>query len=122
MPDDPAPPAAPSSGGGLPPEGEPVALRDVQGLIRSMFGAKDAARGPEATFLWFSEEVGELAAALRGGPREELALEFADVLAWLATLANIAGVDLEAAVRAKYGAGCPRCGAAVCVCDPAKKP
>ena len=106
----------------LPPPGEAVALRDVQSLIRSMFGAKDAARGPEATFLWFSEEVGELAGALRAGDRDELALEFADVLAWLATLANIAGVDLEDAVRAKYGAGCPRCGAAVCACDPARKP
>ena len=105
----------------LPPPGQPVSLRDVQALIRRMFGEKDAARGPEATFLWFTEEVGELAGALRGGTREELALEFADVLAWLATLANIAGVDLEEAVRAKYGAGCPRCGAAVCACDPAKK-
>nr|WP_242687936.1 MazG nucleotide pyrophosphohydrolase domain-containing protein [Alienimonas californiensis] len=106
----------------LPPPGQDVSLRNVQDLIRSMFGEKDAARGPEATFLWFTEEVGELAGALRGGPKEELALEFADVLAWLATLANIAGVDLEEAVRAKYGGGCPRCGAAVCVCDPAKKP
>lgn len=105
----------------LPPPGQDVSLRHVQDLIRSMFGEKDAARGPEATFLWFTEEVGELAGALRGGPKEELALEFADVLAWLATLANIAGVDLEEAVRAKYGGGCPRCGAAVCVCDPAKK-
>ncbi|NNJ26933.1 MazG nucleotide pyrophosphohydrolase domain-containing protein [Alienimonas chondri] len=114
-------PAAPSPVR-LPPTGEPISLQDVQRLIRSMFGEKDAARGPEATFLWFTEEIGELAGALRNGTREELALEFADVLAWLATLANIAGVDLEEAVRAKYGSGCPRCGAAVCVCDPAKKP
>ena len=106
----------------LPPPGEPISLGDLQALIASMFGAKDAARGAEATFLWFSEEVGELAAALRGDDAENLALEFADVLAWLATLANIAGVDLDAAVRAKYGAGCPRCGAAVCACDAALKP
>ena len=115
----------PADAAQTPPAGLPagdVSLREFQALIERMFGAKDADRGAEATFLWFAEEVGELAAALRSGPREELALEFADVLAWLATLANIAGVDLDAAVRAKYGGGCPRCGAAVCRCDPARKP
>ena len=63
------------------------------------------------------EEVGELSSALRSGAKAELAAEFADVLAWLATLANIAGVDLDAAVRAKYGGGCPGCGKSPCVCD-----
>ena len=111
----------------LPPPGEPVSLEDFQRLIEAMFGAKDAARGADATFLWFSEEVGELAGELRavtrgGGDRANLAREFADVLAWLATLANIAGVDLEAAVRDKYGAGCPACGRPVCACGPAAKP
>ena len=48
--------------------------------------------------------------------------EFADVLAWLATLANIAGVDLEAAVRAKYGGGCPGCGKTPCACAQTEKP
>ena len=120
-PDSPPPP------GGLPPPGEPVSLDDLQRLIRAMFGAKDEARGAEATFLWFAEEVGELAAGLRSrdrsaADRENLALEFADVLAWLATLANIAGVDLSAAVRAKYGGGCPGCGAAVCACGADVKP
>ncbi len=49
-------------------------------------------------------------------------LEFADVLAWLATLANIAGVDLEDAMRAKYGAGCPGCGMPTCICGTSEKP
>ena len=44
------------------------------------------------------------------------------MLAWLATLANIAGVDLEAAIQAKYGAGCPGCGRTPCACDRAEKP
>jgi NTP pyrophosphatase (non-canonical NTP hydrolase) len=91
-------------------------------MIRQMYGQKDAARGDAATFLWLTEEFGELATALRAGSDEELALEMADVLAWLATLANIRGVDLEAAVLKKYGAACPGCGAAPCVCDPAEKP
>jgi NTP pyrophosphatase (non-canonical NTP hydrolase) len=76
----------------------------------------------EGTFMWFMEEVGELSAALRGGSHQERVYEFADVLAWLATLANIAGVNLDEAMRAKYGAGCPTCGKAPCICGDANKP
>lgn len=97
-----------------------MTLSEFQRLIRETFGAKDARRGVEGTFMWFMEEVGELSASLREGPREELEREFADVLAWLATLANVAGVDLEEAVRTKYGRGCPRCGRNPCVCGEAK--
>ena len=102
--------------------GDGVTLRELQRTIREMYGDKDAARGAEATFLWLAEEFGELATALRSGTHEELALEMADVLAWLATLANIRGVDLDDAVRRKYGAGCPGCGRSPCACDPAEKP
>ena len=49
-------------------------------------------------------------------------MEMADVLAWRVTLANVRGVDLEAAVLAKYGQACPGCDAVPCVCDPAAKP
>jgi NTP pyrophosphatase (non-canonical NTP hydrolase) len=100
-----------------------VTFPEFQQLIRAQFGDKDARRGVDGTFMWFVEEVGELAAALRGGhPHEELAAEFADVLAWLCTLANIAGVDLEAAVKAKYAGGCPGCAKTPCVCDAGEKP
>jgi NTP pyrophosphatase (non-canonical NTP hydrolase) len=98
----------------------PLTLGQFQQRIRVLFGAKDASRGVEGTFMWFMEEVGELAAALRSGPAEELALEFADVLAWLVTLANIAGVDLDKAVEAKYGKGCPKCVQTPCICVAAK--
>jgi NTP pyrophosphatase (non-canonical NTP hydrolase) len=105
------------------PKGGRVTLREFQALIRDTFGAKDARRGTDGTFMWFMEEVGELAAALRGGlPHEHTAAEFADVLAWLATLANAAGVDLEAAVAAKYGGGCPGCGRVPCACGAGEKP
>jgi NTP pyrophosphatase (non-canonical NTP hydrolase) len=97
-------------------------LADVQQLIRTMYGWKDEKRGAEATFLWFSEEVGELAAALREENLPELEKEFADVLAWLATLANIKGVDLGRAIQRKYGEGCPGCGRLVCQCGPEIKP
>ena len=99
-----------------------MTLSDLQQLIRDQFGAKDARRGLDGTFMWFMEEVGELSAALRGGTHEERVAEFADVLAWLTTLANLAGVDLEAAVRAKYGGGCPGCHLSPCVCDQSEKP
>jgi NTP pyrophosphatase (non-canonical NTP hydrolase) len=97
-------------------------LAELQRFIKEMYGAKDERRGVEGTFMWFMEEVGELSAALRGGTHEERAHEFADALAWLVTLANIAGVDLEQAVRAKYGGGCPGCRQTPCVCDRAEKP
>jgi NTP pyrophosphatase (non-canonical NTP hydrolase) len=99
-----------------------MTLAELQRLIRKLYGAKDERRGVEGTFMWFSEEVGELAGALRGGPLEQQAAEFADVLAWLVTLANCAGVDLTAAVHAKYGSGCPGCRQVPCVCDQAEKP
>jgi NTP pyrophosphatase (non-canonical NTP hydrolase) len=62
-----------------------------------------------------TEEVGELAKALRRNDPDELRLEFSDVLAWLASLANLTGVDLEEAA-ARYADGCPKCGASPCAC------
>jgi NTP pyrophosphatase (non-canonical NTP hydrolase) len=95
-------------------------LGQLQERIRETFGAKDARRGVEGTFMWFMEEVGELSAGLRHGTTEDLALEFADVIAWLVTLANIRGIDLDAAVQAKYGKGCPKCARTPCTCEEAK--
>jgi len=89
---------------------QPLTVASFQRLIRDRYYATDAARGPAGTFLLFTEEVGELATALhenRPGvepsaeQRDNLAEEFADVVAWLATLANITGVDLEDALT-KY--------------------
>jgi NTP pyrophosphatase (non-canonical NTP hydrolase) len=82
-------------------------IREFQALIRDRYYATDKARGVPATFLWLSEEIGELAHAL--GQREKgkedranLEEEFADVLAWLTTIANVCEVDLEQAIRRKY--------------------
>ena len=99
-----------------------MTLPELQKMIRDTYGAKDARRGVEGTFMWFMQEVGELATALRSGSAQEKAFEFADVLAWLATLANIAQVDLDQAIAAKYGAGCPGCGKSPCECARAEKP
>jgi NTP pyrophosphatase (non-canonical NTP hydrolase) len=99
-----------------------LTLSALQRIILQMYGQKDEARGDAATFLWLAEEFGELATALRSGTRAELAAEMADVLAWLATLANIRGIDLEEAVLRKYGTACPGCGEVPCVCAAAEKP
>ena len=99
-----------------------MTITEFQALIEGIYGAKDRARGLPATYMWFSEEVGELTRALRrGDDPANLAEEFADVLAWLSTMASISGVDLEAAARKKYGGGCPYCRATPCACGSAKK-
>ena len=86
-----------------------LSIADLQRHIRQMYYEKDVARGTDGTFMWLMEEIGELASALRGDDRENLAEEFADVIAWLATIANVAEIDLNAALQAKYGRGCPGC-------------
>jgi NTP pyrophosphatase (non-canonical NTP hydrolase) len=100
----------------------PVTLSGFQELIREMYLEKDVARGVEGTFMWLMEEMGELAACLRDGTHAQRESEFADVLAWLTTIANVVGVDLAGAVISKYGAGCPGCGQKRCTCDAAEKP
>ena len=93
-------------------------IREFQQLIDKMYSDKDRARGSAKTFIWFVEEIGELARSIARRETDNLATEFADVLAWLATLANVEGVDLEDAVREKYvQKGCPGCGQIVCVCE-----
>jgi NTP pyrophosphatase (non-canonical NTP hydrolase) len=99
-----------------------LTLANFQQLIRDMYLKKDIARGVDGTFMWLMEEIGELAGALRSGTHEQQLGEFADVLAWLATIANVVGVDLAEAVARKYGAGCPGCGQLVCTCADAEKP
>lgn len=122
MSDSPVPPSGSSPAG--PPSGSEagIGLRDFQQLIREMYYEKDVARGIEGTFMWLMEEVGELATALRDGTHEERLGEFADVVAWLATIANVAGIDLSDAVARKYGQGCPGCQRMVCVCPDEEKP
>jgi len=83
----------------------PLSVQAFQQHIRDRYYQADKARGTPATFLWFIEEVGELATALHGKDRENLEEEFADVLAWLCTLANINEVDLTEAIRRKYLTG-----------------
>jgi NTP pyrophosphatase (non-canonical NTP hydrolase) len=91
-------------------------IAEFQKKIEAIYFERDRARGLAGTHMWFCEEVGELTRALRRNERGELEGEFADVLAWLSTLASIAGVDLEKAAAAKYARGCPRCSGTPCRC------
>lgn len=121
----------------------PVNLRDFQALIHKMYFDKDAARGVSGTYMWLAEEMGELASDLRkieqlkdspksqssDSERDELAKleanlreEFADVMAWLITIANIVDVDVSDAITQKYGSGCPGCHQFVCTCPDEGKP
>ncbi len=104
------------------PENQCVTVAEFQELIQEMYFEKDQARGIRGTFMWLMEEVGELSTALREDNPQNLSEEFADVLAWLTTIANLAGVDLAEAIQTKYGCGCPGCNQFVCSCPDAEKP
>lgn len=90
-------------------------LARLQDVIERTYGERDRARGVPSTVAWLAEELGELAQAVRKGSRAEQEHEFADVLAWVASLANQMDVDLTAAVE-RYASGCPRCHASPCTC------
>lgn len=103
-------------------------LADAQQKIDAIYRAKDAARGAAMNYLWLVEEVGELAHAVRkhldnkrDADREaNLREEFADVLAWLLSIASDVGVSLDDAFSKRYGQGCPYCKAAPCGCGSEK--
>ena len=90
-------------------------LDEFQQLMAHTFGARDRARGIDATVAWLAEELGELARAVRKGTRDEQLHEIGDVLAWLASLTDQLGLSLDDAA-ARYRAGCPRCGSDPCAC------
>ena len=90
-------------------------LDAFQRLIDATFGERDRARGVPSSVAWLAEEVGELAQAVCKGTHEQRVHEFADVLAWLTSLANQVGVDLDEAAQ-RYANGCPRCASTPCAC------
>lgn len=72
----------------------------LQALVKERYFKTDNERGIYHTALWFHEEVGELSSAIASGDKENAKEEFADVLMWLMTLANLMEVDMEDAVAA----------------------
>ncbi len=94
-----------------------MTIQKFQKQIEDIYFTRDAERGVPLTFTWFVEEVGELAKEIRKQPQdiERLREEFADVLAWLTTLASLLGISLEDAAQI-YAVGCPKCNATPCGC------
>jgi NTP pyrophosphatase (non-canonical NTP hydrolase) len=90
-------------------------LDEFQQLMADTFGERDRERGVDATIAWLTEELGELARAIRKGTPAEQLHEIGDVLAWLASLTDQLGMSLESAA-ARYASGCPRCGSKPCSC------
>jgi len=96
--------------------GGAVEVSAFQSLIRDVYFQRDSRRGSDKTFLWFLEEVGELTRSYRRGERSEIGSEMADVLAWLASMANLLDVDLESELLKKYPQACPLCSSVPCIC------
>jgi NTP pyrophosphatase (non-canonical NTP hydrolase) len=86
-------------------------------MMRRLYFGRDSERGTEKTLNWLEDEVEELREALEEGDMNAAEKEFADVLAWLASLANIVNTDLEKATLAKYPNRCPKCGLSPCNCQ-----
>jgi len=93
-----------------------VEIREFQDSIRQIYFSRDAKRGADKTFLWFLEEVGELTRSYRRGEGENIGKEMADVMAWLASMANLLGVDLEQEISKKYPRTCSLCRSNPCIC------
>jgi NTP pyrophosphatase (non-canonical NTP hydrolase) len=93
-------------------------IHEFQEMMRHLYFHRDSERGVKGTYDWLVNEVEELRDALEKGDKEASEKEFADVIAWLASLANITGIDLEKAAFTKYPGRCPKCEQAPCRCTP----
>jgi NTP pyrophosphatase (non-canonical NTP hydrolase) len=96
-------------------DGRVKGIKEFQRAIEEIYFDRDSRRGVEGTFVWFVEEVGELAKEIRKRDRDRLLEEFGDVFAWLSTLASLLEIDLEEAAQ-RYAHGCPKCGQKPCQC------
>jgi NTP pyrophosphatase (non-canonical NTP hydrolase) len=91
-------------------------IHEFQEMMRQLYLHRDSERGVQRTYNWLADELKELGEALKGQDKEATEKEFADVIAWLASLANITGVDLERAAINKYNGKCPKCQQSPCKC------
>jgi NTP pyrophosphatase (non-canonical NTP hydrolase) len=94
-----------------------VHIHEFQEMMRQLYFKRDYARGVKGTYNWLVDEVAELGEELKKGTdREATEKEFADAIAWLASLANIMEIDLEKAAINKYNFKCPKCQQLPCQC------
>jgi len=94
-----------------------TSIREVQDMMANIYLSRDSRRGAQGTFRWLKEEVEELGEAMQKTDKTSLEDEFADVLAWLASLANVLEIDLERATLRKYDYSCPKCASSPCECS-----
>jgi NTP pyrophosphatase (non-canonical NTP hydrolase) len=91
-------------------------IHEFQEMMKRLYFHRDSERGIKGTYDWLVDELGELGEALEGKDKEAVEKEFADIIAWLASLANITGIDLERAAVNKYNGKCPKCQRSPCQC------
>ena len=91
-------------------------INEFQNMMKQLYLHRDSERGTDGTLDWLMDEVEELKEALKEDDTKAIENEFADVLAWLASLANIVNIDLEKATLSKYTNKCPKCGLSPCDC------
>jgi NTP pyrophosphatase (non-canonical NTP hydrolase) len=91
-------------------------ITEFQQMMKTLYFHRDSERGIEGTYEWLVDEVQELGEALKGTDKEATEKEFADVIAWLSSLANLLDIDLERAALNKYPHKCPKCHRSPCQC------
>lgn len=92
-------------------------IHEFQEMMRQLYFHRDSVRGIKGTYEWLTDEIKELGEAIEGSSKKAAEMEFADVIAWLASLANIMGIDLESAAINKYNYKCPKCQQTPCNCN-----
>lgn len=93
-----------------------VSIREFQEMMYKIYYERDSKRGIERTYMWLVQEVGELSRAILRGDKQNIREEVADILAWLASLCNLLGIDLEEAALSRYNHVCPKCKSCPCTC------
>ena len=97
-------------------------IHEFQDMMHKIYFHRDSKRGAKGTYDWLVDEVNELGTAMKEDNVKALKDEFADVLAWLASLANVLDINLEKATLTKYNNKCPKCHQAKCECVFSKQP
>ncbi len=93
-----------------------TSISEFQSMMRRIYFSRDSKRGAHGTYMWLREEIDELGEAIQKNDKTALEDEFADIVAWLASLANVLKVDLDKATLRKYADCCPKCHATPCKC------
>ncbi len=92
-------------------------IYNFQKLMKDLYYNRDSKRGIDKCLLWLQSEQGELIDAYMEGHTGKMEEEVADILAWLCSVCNLLGIDLETAAWKKYPQNCPKCMSNPCNCE-----